>query len=377
MKKSSWVDPSIYIRNLHVAEDVLQFPYTQEILKQNLLPVTIVSKDSTPAAISGNFPDNLKAGKQHLYLCSNKGDFFKPCPGTAEYQCCDYHVLSVGMNCPIDCVYCILQAYLDKPWITAFVNIDKLFSELDSALQADRNKFFRIGTGEFTDSLAFERITGMSRKLVEFLASYDNVLLELKTKSGYIDTLEKADHRGKTILSWSLNSTEIITSHEIRSATLEERLDAARKGAEWGYGLGFHFDPIIEHPNWRKGYVETIDALFATVPKESIAWISLGALRYLQPLKEIGTNRFPHSRIFFNEFILGLDGKARYFRSQRQEMYTYIYNLLREKISPDTCIYFCMESDEIWHDTMGFIPETQGGIPAMLDKAARRAISKF
>lgn len=363
-------DPSHFLRQLHVAEDVVELDYAREIIQRANLPVNIVPQGKFPIGIEDDFPQSLKKGKQHLYLCQNKGNFFKPCPATTAYQCCDYQVLNIGANCPIDCVYCILQAYLNTPWITAYVNIEKMFAELDKALRTEPKRFFRIGTGEFTDSLALERITGISQLLIKFLAGYSNVILELKTKSAVIDMLQHTNHAGRTILSWSLNSPAIMKSEELRSATLKQRLRAARKAAEWGYKLSFHFDPIIYHQNWQEGYGETIHELFATVPKESIVWISLGCLRYLPALKPIAISRFPHSRIFFEEFIIGLDNKERYFRKHREEMYTHIVSLLQQQISPDTCLYLCMESDEIWQKVFGYSPEQKGGIPKMLDMAA-------
>ncbi len=376
-KHSSWVDPSSYIKQIHVEENVLDLDYTKEILQRTNLPVTIVPEGQEPEDIKGAFPGNLTQGKKHLFLCSNKGVFFKPCPGTNCYQCCDYQVLNIGMNCPIDCVYCILQAYLNKPWITAFVNIDKLFKELHDTLSTEPDRFFRIGTGEFSDSLALDNITGLSKRIVEYIGQQDNAILELKTKSGVIDQLKNADHRGRTILSWSLNSPAVMRAEEIRSATLEERLNAASCAASWGYKLAFHFDPIIVHKEWKKGYEETIQLLFQKVPKESIVWISIGALRYLPSLKTTAVNRFPHSRIFYQEFISGLDGKIRYFRTQREELYHHLYGHLIKNISPDTCLYFCMESDEIWENVFGFTPEQKGGISSMLDEAATKAIRKY
>ncbi len=378
MKKNrSWADPSGFIKQIHVEEDVLDLKYTKEILERVNRPINIVAEGENPYGISEDFPTNLQHGKKHLFLCKNKGAFFKPCPGTTCYNCCDYQVLNIGMNCPMDCVYCILQAYLNRPWITTFVNIDKLFDEINLTLSNNPEKFFRIGTGEFSDSLALDSITGLSKKLVEYIAQRKNAVLELKTKSAVIDQLQHAEHSGKTILSWSLNSPIIMQKEEIRSATLAERIDAARRAASWGYRLAFHFDPIIYHKGWKQGYEETIRQLFNTVPRDSIVWISLGALRYIPSLKTIGTERFPHSRIFYQEFVAGLDGKSRYFRTQREDLYLYIYSLLQKNISSDTCVYFCMESDAIWQKVFGYSPDDKGGIATMLDKAASIGVSKY
>ncbi len=104
------------------------------------------------------------------------------------------------------------------------------------------------------------------------------------------------------------------------------------------------------------------------MPAEQIVWISLGALRYLPSLKNIGTQRFPKSRIYYHEFIEGLDNKKRYFRPRRVILYQHLYTLLKQSADPSTCIYFCMESDEIWQEVMGYTPEEKGGIPTMLDR---------
>lgn len=364
----SWRDPSHYLRHIHVEESCLDLPYTKEILARSGLPWSVVADRTDPLHFDCDYPDNLHTGKQHLYLCANRGQFFKPCPGTREYQCCSYQVLNTGMNCPMDCVYCILQAYLNKPWISFYVNTGDLLGELDRGLTAEPDRLFRIGTGEFTDSLALDRLTGLSRILVEYFAGKQNAILELKTKSAVIDNLEGLRHNGHTVIAWSLNSPQIVRHEELRSATLAERLEAARQCAGWGYKLAFHFDPLIDYPGWQEGYHETIELLFRTVPARSIAWISLGALRFLPKLKEIGIDRFPASRIYFQEFIEGLDGKSRYFRKNRTDLYRHIYRLLKERAAPETCIYFCMESKEIWQEVMGYIPDQFGGIAAMLDR---------
>lgn len=366
--KTGYGDPARYITQLHVDEECLDLPYTREIMDRSGLPVHIL-QESNPPDVPGTYPENLTHGKRHLYLTKNRGKFFKPCPGTRTYHCCDYQVLNIGMGCPMDCVYCILQAYLNNPWISFFVNIGDLFSELDQALVSSGHGFYRIGTGEFADSLALDSLTALSRYLVTYMSRQKHAVLELKTKSASIGNLENLDHQGRTVVSWSLNSSRIMAAEEIRTATLDERLHAAARCADWGYRLAFHFDPIIFHEGWRQGYKKTIQTLFARVPAERVAWISLGALRYLPALKGIATNRFPASRFFYEEFIDGLDGKSRYFRSRRVSMYKYLVDELAKYVSPNTCVYFCMENDAVWQEVFGFCPQDRGGLGVMLDNA--------
>jgi len=41
-------------------------------------------------------------------------------------------------------------------------------------------------------------------------------------------------------------------------------------------------------------------------------------------------------------------------------------------LAPQVLAYYCMEDDKVWSETLGFIPEEKGGLPAMLDQAAIR-----
>ena len=74
---------------------------------------------------------------------------------------------------------------------------------------------------------------------------------------------------------------------------------------------------------------------------------------------------------FYQEFVEGLDGKSRYFRTQRVEVYKFIADELHKYAASRTCIYFCMESDVIWQEVFGFTPQGKGGLSVMLDKSVR------
>ena len=364
-----WRDPSVHLKKIYLEESCADHPYAREIIDRSGLPVTPVTEQQLGGLVSGEYPANLREGKKSLLLCKNQGEFLKDCPGTSEYLCCDYRVLNVGLGCPMDCVYCILQAYLNSPHMSFFVNVDDLFNELDAKLEAHRGQVMRIGTGEFTDSMALDRITALSTRLVDYFGRQEKGVLELKTKSAAIDNLRSLEHNGKTIVAWSLNSEEVINSQEIRAATLTQRLEAAARCVEWGYDCAFHFDPIISYPGWENGYEQVVRMLFKKIPAERIVWISLGGFRYLPALHKIASSRFSHTTIFAHEFIDGLDNKKRYFRFFRAKLYKLIYEEIRARCASNTCIYFCMESDEMWKQIMGFTPSDKGGIGTMLDQA--------
>ncbi|MCD6319935.1 MAG: DNA photolyase [Candidatus Desulfofervidaceae bacterium] len=324
---------------------VLESDYTQEILARlKNIPQEVVDSKH----IQGSVYDY-----HILYLTQNKGRFFRPCPCTNKnfYLSCEYRILEVGTNCIFNCTYCILQSYLNQPFIQVYTNLDKLFAELDSLTD-----FYRIGTGELTDSLFLDHITHLSTYLVPYFGKRKNLILELKTKSTVIDNLKGLAHNRHTVVSWSLNAPEITAQEESEAPGLKERLVAARKCQDWGYLLGFHFDPIIYFPGWETEYQKTIALLFQHIRPENIAWISLGTFRFMPSLKSVIQRRFPQSKIIYGEFIPALDAKRRYFKPLRIHIYKKMLKWIKE-YAPDVLVYLCMERPEVWQKVFGFVPE--------------------
>lgn len=299
-----------------------------------------------------------------------RGRFLRACPGTRNYRCCGYQIVHFGTQCNIGCTYCILQAYFQNENLRLFGNTEDLFSELGSRLQAHRDCLFRIGSGEFTDSLLLDPWTGLSGDLVPYFGKQSNAVLELKTKTDHIGNLEGLDHGGHAIVAWSLNAASVRAREEAGAAAIEKRLQAARRVADWGYRLAFHFDPMIDIPDWRRQYGKTLERLFAAIDTRQIVWISLGAFRFMPMLKEVIRTRHPQSSIPYGEFIRGLDGKMRYFRDIRVEMYRFMAERIH-RVDPGICAYLCMESDDVWRDALGFTPFERGGLPAILDRAVK------
>lgn len=316
-------------------------------------------------------PDSTEPDSGVLEVVHFRGRFLKSCPGTRHYFCCGYQILHFGVQCSLNCTYCILQAYLNQPNLRLFGNTADLFAELEYELRAHPARLYRTGTGEFTDSLLLDRWTGFSQELVRFFALQANAVLELKTKTDFIDNLEGLDHGGHAIVAWSLNSPSIRRREEAWTSTLQQRLAAARRVSTWGYKLAFHFDPMLEHPDWRRGYAEVVERLFSAVDPAEVVWISLGAFRFMPDLKPIIQRRHPASRIVYGEFIRGLDGKMRYFRDIRVELYSWILECIR-RFDRDLCVYLCMEGDDIWRQVFGFSPDERGGLPAVLDEAVKK-----
>ena len=354
---------------LYIDQQVFNSPHVRSIRSRIDVPAEIVrnARDVFESISYSN--DSVQKAKTILFLTRNKGPFVRPCPGTRIYTCCGYQILHIGTFCTMDCSYCILQSYFHPPVLQYFVNHDRLFLELDDLFL--KKKITRIGTGEFTDSMIWELWTDLSCRLVPTFSKQSRAVLELKTKTTAIDGLRHLHHNRKTIMAWSLNTDRVIKNEEFNTASLSARLRAAATCESWGYPLAFHFDPVIIYEGCEEEYRKVVQKLFSSVSPKNIVWISIGTFRFMPSLKPIIQKRFPESKIIYGEFISGLDGKMRYFKPLRIELYRKIISWIREH-APEVLVYFCMEDDEVWQKSMGFIPQDRGGLPKMLDNSAVR-----
>ncbi|KMQ52801.1 DNA repair photolyase-like protein [Chitinispirillum alkaliphilum] len=303
----------------------------------------------------------------------NKGEFWKPCPGTSkEYFCCGYQIITPLTGCGMYCSYCILQAYFGHSHQVHYSNFEDLQREVAQKMEG-RKGIVRFGTGEFADSLYQEDNLGLCKKIAALLQPYDNVLVEFKTKSTCIDTLYRIEQPGKVVIGFSLNTDRMIRSLEEKTASLIQRLEAAQKCEKMGFYLAFHFDPMVWHREWETEYRNVVRIIFDYIedPKK-IAWCSMGGFRTMPSLKGILRKEGKDLPLFSGEMIHGADGKLRYPRPLRVKFYRAMKEEF-EKFDPDITLYMCMESREVW-EASGMITRIPGGLKKYLDLRANEIL---
>ncbi len=329
------------------------------------VPVTIIEDRRVLAAPEHERARWLPEAKRTLLLAVRRGPFRRPCPGTKDYICCGYQVLQVALNCPMDCSYCVLQGYVNVPAITIFVNLEDLLAELESGWAAAPDAGWRLGTGEFGDSLALDGLMGLNERLIPWFKGRRAAALEIKSKRTEIDDLLPLGPNPQVVFAWSLNPEQVIREEEKFAAPLAARLRAAAAAAAAGFRVAFHFDPLIFFPGWEGAYRRTVASLGEAVPSGAIAWISLGGLRFMPAMRPLIHQRWPASRMASEEMVRAPDGKLRYFKTLRVEMYGRLREWL-DKAAPGTQLYLCMESPRVWREVFGFAPG-EGELARRLD----------
>ena len=293
------------------------------------------------------------SSKEVLILKEFKGRMFQKCPGSKNVICCNYLLLNTCFDCLYDCTYCFLNSYLNSFGIVQFTNVYSVVDEIDDFIKdAVKDNIYRIGTGEFTDSLMMDEITGIAEHIIQNTYLYKNLIVEFKTKSDNIDHLLLIKEKGNAVLAWSLNTERNIKEYEKGAARLENRLDSAKRAVESGYYTAFHFDPII-YNEFIDEYAGVIDKLFDMVDPGRIVWISMGCFRYGPGFKNIIRDKYPEELLTVEEMFPGPDGKYRYLKQKRIGIYRKLLDKIRS-YSHKPFVYLCMETPDVWESVYGF-----------------------
>ncbi|MBN1552402.1 hypothetical protein JW979_13090 [bacterium] len=278
-----------------------------------------------------------------------KKTFFGKCPVASEKtMCCQLYTLDAIERCPFGCSYCTIQTFYGRTI--------RFIKDLEKALKTirlDPEKFYHIGTGQSSDSLAFGNTYGMLDALCAFAEEHPNVLLELKTKSGNTDYFVRGTFPKNIVVSWSLNTQKIISNEEHFTASLEERLQAAKAVSSNGVAVAFHFHPMIYYKGWDKDYPDIAERIMNDFSPENLRFISFGSLTLIKPvirkLRELGIP----SKILQMEMVKDPHGKLTYPDNIKVVMFKKLYHAF----SPwhrKLFFYLCMEKRSIWEDAFGW-----------------------
>ena len=298
-----------------------------------------------PSAQAGYSPDRIKR------LSIEKAQLgLGYCPvASSRTRCCNLLTLDAVESCGFDCSYCSIQSFYHADE----VRFDSRFGEKLERLEIDPDRIYHIGTGQSSDSLMWGNQAGILDALVAFAGKHPNVILELKTKSKNISYLLKNPIPPNLICTWSLNTPTLIANEEHLTASLEERLRSARRLADKGILVGFHFHPMIHYDHWREDYADVFSRITQQFGAHEVALVSLGTLTYIKPV--IKTLR---SRPDFKSKILQMpmvesDGKLTYPDETKREMFSFAYQSL-SAWHDQVFFYLCMENQRFWQPVFGF-----------------------
>ncbi len=263
--------------------------------------------------------------------------------------CPNYWHFSPYGFCPFGCKYCYLagtQGVKFSPTVKIHVNLPEMLAEIDRvACRLQKPTAFYIG--KLQDALALDPFTAYSTLMIPFFAEHPFARLTLLTKSSNVDRLTELEHKGHSILSWSVNPPEVCQVFEENVPAVEARLEAMHRAASAGYPVRAVMMPIIPIEGWQEAYADFTRHLVETVPLQRL---TLGGICSYKAARQLMERKLGiDNPISLN--IAGKnnspDGRARYSVLIRQEIYCHIIQVARG-IRPELELALCLEEKELW-----------------------------
>jgi len=188
--------------------------------------------------------------------------------------CQNAYDLHSAWGCLHACDYCNIGTFL-----TIHLNLEEMVERLPAIL--DERAWCRLWKYDNqTDTITFEPEYGASAAMIGAFAEREDQFLMLYTKSDNVEHLLDLDHRGHTIISWTISSETVAREIEKNTPSTSARIEAARRCQEAGYHVRARFSPIVPVVGWREEGTRMIEEYLSRVRPDVITMDTLALLGY-------------------------------------------------------------------------------------------------
>ena len=311
--------------HIYVEKKILNNKNTLEILSK-FKDVKIIEIENYKEVFSSNNQDfHLQKLGQKLILASNKANMIYEGAVVCEsFENDNFYYTSSIINCVYDCEYCYLQGVYSSGNIVIFVDIEKVFEEVEELYNKLKTLYLCISYD--TDLLAIENICGFSEKWYYFIEDKKDLKIELRTKSGNIDKFLNLKPLDNFIIAFTLSPENITLKNEKYTASFKNRIKAIKELQEKGWKVRICIDPLIYSDNFEKNYSQMIEYLFNEIDKEKVIDVSIGVFRISKEYLKKMRNQNQNSEILYYPFEC-VDGVYTY----SDKIKSYMLNFIKEQ----------------------------------------------
>ena len=283
-----------------------------------------------------------------VQLSDQENEVFGMCPVASEKTvCCNLMTIDAVQGCSLGCSYCSIQTFYSD----GKVSVDKNLAEKLANIPLDPSKNYHIGSGQSSDSLVIGNKEGVLDAQLKFARENPNIILEFKTKSNNISHLLKTDLPDNVFVCWSLNPQLFIDHEEHGTASLNQRLQAAKDLSRKGVLVGFHFHPIVYYEGYEDDYKNIVRKVMAMFKPSEVAMISMGTLTFIKPAINKLRSTGLKSKVLQIPMADAV-GKSSYTKEIKKEIFSTVYDQF-QPWHKDVFLYLCMEESSVWESVFG------------------------
>lgn len=254
---------------LYIEKDTLNYPQTKKII--SLFPSTskIIIKN-----YKNIFDKNIPFHQEKSILIAKitwsaigkTPDNYWHTPNTYFFK--------TSLNCVFDCSYCYLKWAFKNDMQVYFVNYDEIKKDISEVIEQNTPVHdvhfpphlrgtkgeIRFYSSDYSDILWSNKISGFIQEFVPFFEKFDNVMMEVRTKSTSIeDIIDFWFVPKNTEFAFSLNPQILIEKYEKWTPSLDDRIESINKLLEQGYKVWLRFLPLLPVKNYEQIYTEFVE----------------------------------------------------------------------------------------------------------------------
>ena len=274
-----------------------------------------------------------------------------------DYVCQSAWELHCAYGCLHACDYCHIP-----PYFNIMLNLEELAErvrEFGEGLPGQ--KLYKFDNG--TDTICLEPEYGASEIMAPVFADWPERYLLLYTKSDNVDHLLGLEHKGHTLVSWSLNCDTVAERIEKKTPSLDARIAAMEKVRRAGYGVRARISPMCPVKNWREEYDDAVRRILDGTKPDVITVDVVGWMDASQALDALDVSLFDEEYAAFVRRMadegVRTKGKHLFPHEMRAEMLRRVIGEIR-RLRPEVPVSICNETVDMWRELgpmIGMSPE--------------------
>ena len=253
--------------------------------------------------------------------------------------------LNIVDGCVFRCAYCGFGRY-----IIFYLDVEQFISNLDEIFtQHPMQRLYKYSN--MTDLPPFEPELDAVPPMVERFAREEGRYLMLFTKSDNVDFLEELDHRGHTVISWSISCDTAGRLIDRRTASMRERIDAMGRVQEKGYLARARLSPMVPVRDWKQEYTELFELLFARAKPDVVTLELLGWMGFDDLLAIVDRDLLDPDAVRAAEEAADELRDVRwgpFTQATHEEVYRFCIETV-QRLSPGTPVSLCHGTAATWN----------------------------
>ena len=271
--------------------------------------------------------------------------------------CQSAHEIHCAFGCLHACDYCHVA-----PFFNIMLNLEELAERIRAFGETiPRQNLYKFDNQ--TDTITLEPEYGASEVMVRMFAGWPGRYLMLYTKSDNVQHLLDLDHKGKTIVCWSIASETAARTIEKRTPPLARRIRAIELCQQAGYPVRVRISPICPVRNWREENREMVRRLLSRTRPDVISIDVVGWMKAEAMLDAMDTSLWdePYAAELRRLAAEGFDPKGKHLfpHEMRADILRTVIEEVR-RVRPEQRISLCMETRAMWDELgplTGMTPE--------------------